>query len=461
MAALASALLVGCSKDSEALPLIDDFAGECTWPESSSDIYRAGCVEGRYVLRLERSGSIEQARSLGDAIDALRIEVSIASGRETPAQGVGCWSGEDVAEEGRPGGPGFAGAVAGTGEYAIFRDPPGPGTPQPMLARRQDAVELREGTNRIGVDCVRGAAGVTIALRLNGNVIAVAKDDGAHAPFTSIGMFATNAQSGGEARFDDVSARALSREEASAATGRAETPEEFVINLPFEDDFETVCEWPRAADRESSGECVDGQFDVVLEQPTTRLMQMGLSEDVDAVRFEVDVTPEGVDPDVAQSYGVGCWMAGQADPAEPPDSAGYTFVTAPDAGWAIHRVPAGRRPVKLLLLGAPGTLTQASNTNTIGADCVFQGGRTTLVVLFNGEPVGVLRERGGAPFGWIGLAANTAESMEVLFDNARARALSAEEAAAVAAMAVTPTPTGEPITDAHLRQLGAVDDPYD
>lgn len=442
------------------MPLSDDFAGECTWPETSSGTYRAACVEGTYVLHLDSSGSIEQARSLGGATDALRFEVGIAGGRGTPAQGVGCWSGEDVAEDGRPDGPGFAVAVAENGEYAIFRDPPGPGAPQPMLGRRQDAVELREGTNRVGVDCIRSVAEVTIVLRLNGNLIAVAKDDGAHASFTSIGMFATTAQSGGDARFDDVSARPLSREEASAAARRAETPEEFVVNLPFEDDFETVCEWPRAADEDSSAKCVEGQFDVLLERPTVRLMQMGLSESVDALRFEVDVSPQRVDPDMDQFYGLGCWRAGEADPAEPPDSAGYIFVTAPDAGWAIHRVQRGK-PLRLLLVGLPGTLAQASNVNTIGADCVVRDGQRTLVIRYNGDPVGVLRERGDEPFGWVGLVASTSKSSEVVFDNARAIALEEDEASSVAAMEPTPAPTGVPLHDAQLRQFGVVDDPYD
>jgi hypothetical protein len=413
-------------------------------------------------LELKRRGYVLKQRALDDEVDSLRFEVDaiVASDDSQTGHGVGCWTGEGTTNSGRPDGAGYVVAISGAGEYSILRDPLAE-PPEAIVVRSAAAVTLKDGANRVGVECIRREDAVTIVFRLNGAAIAVAKDDGSTGPFTSIGMVATNSQGGGDVRFDNAEARELSEEEASAAAARPVTPEEFVIQLPYEDDFAVVCEWPRATHAQSSAACVEGQFAVQLEQPTTRMMHMGLDQEVDAVRFEVDMTPGQTGPEASQSYGLGCWTNGQADHAEPPAGDGYNFITAPDAGWAFYRLASGKRPQKLVLLALPGTLDLASNTNTFGADCVFRDGKTTLVMRLNGAPIAVLRRRGGQPFGWIGLVASGDAGSEVLFDNARARVLTDDEADLVAMMDVTPTPTGEPFADAGMRQLGVVDDPYD
>jgi hypothetical protein len=447
-----TAIAAGCAGESPVLPLSDDFSGKCLWPESSSNSDSTGCSGGEYVLKVEKPGHEERARSLGVDLDALRVEVDavIRSGATGTGYGVGCWTGEDTTEDGRPDGLGYVFFVTPDGGWVIARDPVGPGLPQALAVRNPPgAIELNEGTNRIGADCVRDAGGVTLVLRLKGAAVAVASDNQAGEPFTSIGFFAGTDDAGAEVVFDNAAARKLSGAEARAAAARPTTPDQGIVRLPLEDDFDLTCDWPFRQTDELSADCTGDQYRVSLEKPRSQYIAVGLDHAVDSLRFEVDATLASGTP----AYGVACW-SGSDDHTQPPDGPGYWFVTAADEGWALWRdVRRGRDP-QLMLVGLPGSVQHREGANTIGGDCVNRDGKTTLVLRIDGEVVAVARRPGDSPFGWIGFVANGPAGTDVRFDDARARELSDEEARTEAGMEVTPTPTGDPIADAQLRQLG-------
>jgi hypothetical protein len=105
--ALLSAIVLGlssCSSESgtrkaaESLPIRDDFEGECTWPQETTDNDEVACSEGQYRVVIKRAGAssyIPRRTQDGHPSVSVGAKTMVASGLEgdnLALQGVGCWA---------------------------------------------------------------------------------------------------------------------------------------------------------------------------------------------------------------------------------------------------------------------------------------------------------------------------------------------------------------------------------
>jgi hypothetical protein len=88
----------GTRKAAESLPIRDDFGGECTWPQETTDNDEVSCSDDQYRVVIKRAGAssyIPRRTQDGHRSVSVGAKTMVASeleGDNLALQGVGCWA---------------------------------------------------------------------------------------------------------------------------------------------------------------------------------------------------------------------------------------------------------------------------------------------------------------------------------------------------------------------------------
>jgi hypothetical protein len=88
----------GSQKAAESLPIRDDFEGECTWPQETTDTDEVGCSDGQYsvvIKQANRSSWIPRRTQDGHrsvSVGAKTSEIGQLGKDDLVLQGAGCWA---------------------------------------------------------------------------------------------------------------------------------------------------------------------------------------------------------------------------------------------------------------------------------------------------------------------------------------------------------------------------------
>ncbi len=210
---------VGCGDEVEraALPIADDFSGECRWPEEETEEVALRCEEGvyRFVLKeVGRSPLTSIPLSTDAPVDAVVVETEATleqfSGNpaEPVLHGVACLSSE-------PGEPdqGYLFFVT-PGYYSIVKQDEtqsGEGRRLEVLEESSSsAVEGYGSANRVRGQCRSRDGRSELAMTINGQDVASVADATGFGPFRAFG-FSIFSTSGTTISFDTFVARQLGR----------------------------------------------------------------------------------------------------------------------------------------------------------------------------------------------------------------------------------------------------------
>lgn len=209
----------------EGLPIRDDFQGECTWPQETTDSDEVSCADGQYkIVRKEGGGTswIPRRTQRGYrsvSVGARTMVVSGLRGDNLALQGVGCWAsgrGEPVL--------GYVFALTafgdGTRGYFIGRhnedDPELEGNPLRMEAlvdEQSEALPPLAKAAELRGECRKTGESVHLSLYVDGTKVAETTDT-RDAPkinvFVAYGFIAFASKPGTDFRYDDFVAEELS-----------------------------------------------------------------------------------------------------------------------------------------------------------------------------------------------------------------------------------------------------------
>jgi hypothetical protein len=220
----ALAALSGCGdggqtrEAAEGLPIRDDFEGECTWPQETTDDDEVSCAEGQYkvvISQAGRSSFIPRRTKQGYRSVGVAAKTRLAGeleGDNLALQGIGCWAsgrGEPVL------GYVFALGAFGDGsrDYFIGRhnedDPDLQNNPLRMEAlvdEEADALPPSGTEVELRGECRKTGASVYLALYVDGEKVADVTDTRDAAKinaFVAYGFFAFSSKAGTDFRYDD------------------------------------------------------------------------------------------------------------------------------------------------------------------------------------------------------------------------------------------------------------------
>jgi hypothetical protein len=202
----------------EGLPIRDDFEGECTWPQETTDNDEVSCAEGQYKVVISQAGrssfiprrTKEGYRSVGVAAKT-RLAGEL-EGDNLALQGVGCWAsgrGEPVV------GYVFALGAFGDGSRGYFigrhnEDDPdlqkNPLRMEALVDEEADALPPSGTEVELRGECRKTGTSVHLTLYVDGKKVAEAADtrDAANInAFVAYGFFAFASKAGTDFRYDD------------------------------------------------------------------------------------------------------------------------------------------------------------------------------------------------------------------------------------------------------------------
>ncbi len=211
-------LLPACAASAETveLPYADDFSEPCAW--DGNEEFSADCDDDALVVELGAGAGVHSAmKTFEPATEALTLEAAPGFAAEVRTQddlslGLGCWTSRE--------GGGYVFLVSPAGRVAILAEEAGTGQLRPLVMRGTPMPGFRlHGALR--VDCVGGPHETTLALSLDGAQVEVAKVERADERFSILGFVTANDGAESAFRFDDASARELTRTEADQLRARA------------------------------------------------------------------------------------------------------------------------------------------------------------------------------------------------------------------------------------------------
>jgi hypothetical protein len=197
----------------ESLPIRDDFEGECTWPQETTDSDEVGCSDGQYsVLIKEANRPSWIPRRTQDGHGSVRVSAKTSvvgrlGAKDTALQGVGCWA------SGR-GDPVFALTTIGDSRgYLIGRqnedDPElqqNPLRTEALVDRQSTSLPPLNEAAELRGECRKEGEAVKLALYVDGTKVAEATDT-QDAPdidfFVAYGFFAFSSKPQIDVRYDD------------------------------------------------------------------------------------------------------------------------------------------------------------------------------------------------------------------------------------------------------------------
>lgn len=221
--------LTGCGGEetrtaAETLPIRDDFEGECTWPQETTDHDEVSCANGEYkvvITSAPRLSYIPRRTQKGYAsvsVSAKTTHLAQLTSEDLAFQGVGCWA------SGR--GDPVLGYV-----FALYEL--GDGTRGYLIGRNNESdPELQQNPLRIGVlvdkesdslppvgspaelrgECRKDEDSVALALYVDGERLASTvdtRDASAINAFVAYGFIAFASKSGTDFSYDDFLAEEL------------------------------------------------------------------------------------------------------------------------------------------------------------------------------------------------------------------------------------------------------------
>jgi hypothetical protein len=400
-----SALVGGCSLKGLSLPLEDDFAGTCQWPEHEDEEALRDCADGTYRLRAKNDTPQMSWTGLSSESKTLRFE-AVAAGTSTPVSdatfGIGCFDSK--------GEHGYGLAVARDDSFAILY----------MTSRLKDwrvlaegQVKVRDGDNILRLDCVTSDSEATLDGFLNGQAIAVAKDPHPVSSFRALALFV-----GGETEgsFDDASARELSDEDSLAIAAQTATTVEPPAPPPppprvvYEEDFSRKSDlWPN----DKSAGYSDGGFRLRVHGDTGVVITQNLTEAVTNLRIDVDARQPK--RDTKQEHGLSCLLDGET---------GYSFAIQPDTRlWRISSYSTSSIDELTSGIDDPSIRRAPRQNHLRGVCAIGSDGRVSLTFFINGRKVAeAVDPAGPESFNSLSLDLTPgASGGEVLFDDLVAR----------------------------------------
>jgi len=228
-AALLSAALVTFSacgdggqtrEAAEGLPIRDDFEGECTWPQETSDTDSVSCSEGQYKVLITRANASSWIprrtqegpyRNVGVSATATLLEPP--SSDDSTLQGVGCWA----SARGKP----ILGYVFGlsargdgTRGYVILRHDETDGTYALIEDEtKSDLLPLVGSPAKMRGECRKSDSddSVQLILFVDGVKVAEEWDNDASAinGFVAFGFFVNASKPGTDFRYDNFVAQEI------------------------------------------------------------------------------------------------------------------------------------------------------------------------------------------------------------------------------------------------------------
>ena len=211
-------ILVGLASAAVVVPALavdrsvvfaDDFSGSSKlgrWTEDADPSGSMGYRDGVYRISVTQAGQLGSFTELGGTHGSIRIEVDAAMTSGSGGLSILCTSDIESITENRPGAGGdyydFFLAFSADG-YAILRSD----NLQSPLAVSQDAQGvLRDGVNRVGVECVGAAANdpARLSLTINGKPVLEYLDHTGVASFDGVGLTVYSEDGAAEAAFDNI-----------------------------------------------------------------------------------------------------------------------------------------------------------------------------------------------------------------------------------------------------------------
>jgi hypothetical protein len=384
----------GTRKAAESLPIRDDFEGECTWPQETTDNDEVGCSDGQYSVVIKRSGNTSfiprrtQDGHRSVSVAARTSVVGTLGKNDFALQGVGCWAsgrGDPVL------GYVFALTALGDGSrgYLIARhnedDPELEQNPLRMEAlvdEESDSLPALGEAADLRGECRKEGDVIHLGLYVDGTKVAEATDS-QDAPaidaFVAYGFVAAASQSGIDIRYDDFIAEEPSpgsgtSSETSTPTQAA--PEALPSHVVYRETFaRQTADWPK----DSHSRVVSGALHMRGQNERSALsLSQSLGEQLSRVVIDVKVgQPKSR---TGQEQGLSCLKDYEL---------GYSFSVQPDARvWRISRVTTSEvteiagRPDKRDVRAAPA-VNRLRAVCEIGADS-----QARLTLFVNGRMVG-------------------------------------------------------------------------
>jgi hypothetical protein len=408
----ASGLALAACSDSELdgspLPLKEDFSGHCEWPEEETARSIIGCFGGTYRIIVKDRYAQLSLYGLGTRTDALHFEADgrVLRGPRPPfatskylGYGVGCWADAER---------GYILSVSPDGSYAIFRDEPN--TDRFALLAEGTGPRQESRTSRIQADCVSRDGVTSLVLSVDGEELAVARDENGYDAFESVG-FLLDASEEAEVRFDEAAARELSEEAAAAAAAREATPPR--AGLPLRDDFsDPDSGWATGENGSVMLEYAAGGYRMqpIALGPQWSLLRTG--EEVDGIA--VSATARSGNDRPSADFGVACYSG---------EENGYVFVLTPEGGYEILE----ESPERLRVLATGRTPFGAGGDPVrLAAACAgSRDGVARLTFEANGRRVATVTDpQGLEAFTTVGFYVSAEEAgADVVFDDLAAREL--------------------------------------
>jgi hypothetical protein len=204
----------------EGLPIRDDFEGECTWPQETSDTDEVSCAEGQYKVLIKRANAsswiprrTQEGPYRSVAVSASATLLVRPGPDDFALQGIGCWA----SSRGDPILGYFLGIYArgdGTRGYLIARQDESEGM-YPLVEdeTKSDLLPPLGSPAKMRGECRRSVK-VVLALFIDGVKVAEATDNvdaSAINGFVAFGFFATASKPGTDFRYDDFVAQEIPR----------------------------------------------------------------------------------------------------------------------------------------------------------------------------------------------------------------------------------------------------------
>ena len=420
----------GTRKAAASLPIRDDFEGDCTWPEETTDNDEVGCSDGQYrvvIKRASRSSFIPRRTQDGHRAVSVGAKTMVAGGLEgdnLALQGVGCWA----SGRGEPAlGYVFALGALGDGSrgYVIGRqnedDPELQQNPLRMeaLVDEQSASlpPLGEAAELRG-ECRKEGDAVKLALYVDGTKVAEATDT-QDAPdinvFVAYGFFAFASKAETDFRYDDFVAEELSSSPGtSSETSTQAASETSPLRVVYRETFaHKSSDWPSHASHAAYDTgYADGRFRIELKKPNNALQLPQLLSGTDQLDVQADVRKSPPNPgDQLAEEAVGCGLG---------SSEGYLFIVVPDQGSVSIRRQHEESEDEIVADLVRDTVKKPTRANHLRALCqVGENGSTVLDFWVNGRHVLHGEDGDGlSSFDRFSIAAtNGARPTVTLFDN--------------------------------------------
>lgn len=428
MMALSALAGTGCSLPSDAapaaLPIDDDFSGDCTWPTGGDSHFSLACTGGVYRLTPMVQGRHTYHATLDYRLgaSAVRAEVDARAigqpdaGRRGTVMGIGCVTDANH---------GYLAAVGTDGSWGIARLDhdltwiAGTDNPGALAA---------VSSTRVGIACTapRGRPSI-VSLLVNGHPVSSVADDHVYAPFNGFMLWTSSYP--GRIEFDRLAARRPSPRDQQSAWQAATA----ALTLVRDDFSNPASGWQTSRDADGSAGYWHGQYRVVSRRRPPRWIDRPLPAPTAAIA--VGTTAWQAAGSAKSAFGVICSTA--AGP-------GYGFQVSPNGGYEIF---ASRDTDSVDLISGVMTLTDRDRPLRIAGSCLHAPAQTTLVLTVNGTVVAkVIDPAGGVgPYTTAGLLSNSPPGNDVRFDDFTAVALLRGQAAALRA---TPEPESDPTVPA-------------